>query len=252
MSKQSWLDDFAKSWKANTEKKQKKLTASVNKKVDVKDADMIIMSKTGKLSTAKVGTIVKYQNKNWKVVNASYKDSKGTGVVMERLAEVSTKPVVSEPERARNEEITNVDYNVREATEVPDFTENANATAEKIARDNAQDMTTPAGRFAPKAEAHVVTEEMPMDMPMENPEDIEEVVDPVEDEEALVPVEEEEDEFTFEDVDEEPFDDVDVEDEQEEDEEEKKAEASKKRSNPILASITKKKRVNPVLASMLK
>lgn len=244
MSKQSWLDDFAKSWKANKEKKQKKLTASVNKNVDVKDADMIIMSKTGKLSTAKVGTIVKYQNKNWKVVNASYKDSKGTGVVMERLADVSTKPVVSEPERARNEEITNVDYNVREATEIPDFTENADATAEKIARDNAKDNTTPAGRFAPEPEV-VATPEMPM----ENPEVVEEDVEPVEDEEALAPVEDEEDDFTFDDVDEEPFEDV--EDEQEE-EEEKKAEASKKRSNPILASITKKKRVNPVLASMLK
>lgn len=144
-----WLEDVATKLDQSN-KAKKKVTASAKKTVvaSVNDADMIIMPKS-KLPKAVVGNTVKYQNIKWKVVNASYKDKKGTGVVLQRLAAIDTKNLTDPETRARIEDrdYSNLDYNVRETSEVPDFQQAASETEQAIAHDNSYDRTTPEGRY---------------------------------------------------------------------------------------------------------
>ena len=206
-----WLDKFVSE---QTEKKQSmKKTASQKNKVtgSLDKYDMIILSKD-MLPNAVNGNKVKYNNLLWKVVNASYKDAVSNGVVLQKVAGISTKPLTSPEERAYTDPGNVYDYNVRETSEVPDFEAAANATAEQIARENAVDhSTTPEAKYqnpvlmdnaVPAVEPVVVDETVVETEPViEN-----EVV--VQEDNAEVPnvVEEE---FTLDDVDAEP---VEIED----------------------------------------
>lgn len=273
MKKISWLENFAESRKKAVEKK-KAVKAS---KKSIANADMIILSKS-MLPKAVEGNTVKYKNIKWKVVNASYKDAKGSGVVLKKIAGIDTKPLTSPETRARKDPGDVYDYNVRETSEIPDFEEAARNTEEQIAKEDAVDHdTTPAARYqndvlkdAPAVEAPISDEEAPVvedeapaeeDVPVVEDEATEEA--PVEDapanespaeepaaedapaEEATeevaeeAPAEEEKDDFTFDDVDEEPLDEeAPAEDDEDADKKEDKK-ASVKYQNRILAAMLK-------------
>ena len=273
MKKISWLENFAESRKKAVEKK-KAVKAS---KKSIANADMIILSKS-MLPKAVEGNTVKYKNIKWKVVNASYKDAKGSGVVLKKIAGIDTKPLTSPETRARKDPGDVYDYNVRETSEIPDFEEAARNTEEQIAKEDAVDHdTTPAARYqndvlkdAPAVEAPISDEEAPVvedeahaeeDVPVVEDEATEEA--PVEDapanespaeepaaedapaEEATeevaeeAPAEEEKDDFTFDDVDEEPLDEeAPAEDDEDADKKEDKKD-SVKHQNRILAAMLK-------------
>lgn len=137
MKKISWLENFAESRKKAVEKK-KAVKAS---KKSIANADMIILSKS-MLPKAVEGNTVKYKNIKWKVVNASYKDAKGSGVVLKKIAGIDTKPLTSPETRARKDPGDVYDYNVRETSEIPDFEEAARNTEEQIAKEDAVDHDT--------------------------------------------------------------------------------------------------------------
>jgi hypothetical protein len=264
MKKISWLEDFAESRKQSASK-QKKVTASKKAtKKSVAGADMIIIAKS-MLPKAVNGNTVKYQNIKWKVVDASYKDAKGSGIVMKKIAGIDTKPLTSPETRAYTDPGAVYDYNVRETTEIPDFEEAARQTEEQIAKEDAVDHdTTPAARYqnhalmgdeapamAPETEDVVpdaeVTEEAPADedAPVVEEEETEEVA-PVEEE---APVDEEADDFTFDDVDAEPLDETPAEEETED----TPVEEDKEEKKPVAASKkVAKRRKNPILMAMLK
>lgn len=273
MKKISWLENFAESRKKAVEKK-KAVKAS---KKSIANADMIILSKS-MLPKAVEGNTVKYKNIKWKVVNASYKDAKGSGVVLKKIAGIDTKPLTSPETRARKDPGDVYDYNVRETSEIPDFEEAARNTEEQIAKEDAVDHdTTPAARYqndvlkdTPAVEAPISDEEAPVvedeapaeeDVPVVEDEATEEA--PVEDapanespaeelaaenapaEEATeevveeAPAEEEKDDFTFDDVDEEPLDEeAPAEDDEDANKKEDKK-ASVKHQNRILAAMLK-------------
>ena len=249
MKKISWLENFAESRKKAVEKK-KVVKAS---KKSIANADMIILSKS-MLPKAVEGNTVKYKNIKWKVVNASYKDAKGSGVVLKKIAGIDTKPLTSPETRARKDPGDVYDYNVRETSEIPDFEEAARNTEEQIAKEDAVDHdTTPAARYqndvlkdAPAVEAPISDEEAPVEdapaneSPAEEPaaEDApaEEATEEVTEE---APAEEEKDDFTFDDVDEEPLDEeAPAEDDEDADKKEDKK-ASVKYQNRILAAMLK-------------
>ena len=260
MKKISWLENFAESRKKAVEKK-KAVKAS---KKSIANADMIILSKS-MLPKAVEGNTVKYKNIKWKVVNASYKDAKGSGVVLKKIAGIDTKPLTSPETRARKDPGDVYDYNVRETSEIPDFEEAARNTEEQIAKEDAVDHdTTPAARYqndvlkdAPAVEAPISDEEAPVvedeateeapvedapanESPAEEPaaEDApaEEATEEVAEE---APAEEEKDDFTFDDVDEEPLDEeAPAEDDEDADKKEDKK-ASVKHQNRILAAMLK-------------
>lgn len=269
MKKISWLENFAESRKKAVEKK-KAVKAS---KKSIANADMIILSKS-MLPKAVEGNTVKYKNIKWKVVNASYKDAKGSGVVLKKIAGIDTKPLTSPETRARKDPGDVYDYNVRETSEIPDFEEAARNTEEQIAKEDAVDHdTTPAARYqndvlkdAPAVEAPVADEEVTVvedeapaeeDVPVVEDEATEEspaeepaaedapVAEDTPAEEATeevaeeAPAEEEKDDFTFDDVDEEPLDEeAPAEDDEDADKKEDKK-ASVKHQNRILAAMLK-------------
>ena len=276
MKKISWLEDFAESRKQSASK-QKKVTASKKAtKKSIAGADMIIIAKS-MLPKAVNGNTVKYQNIKWKVVDASYKDAKGNGIVMKKIAGIDTKPLTSPETRAYTDPGAVYDYNVRETTEIPDFEEAARQTEEQIAKEDAVDHdTTPAARYqnhalmgdetpamAPETEDVVpdaeVTEEAPADedVPVVEEEETEEVA-PVEEEAPVdeasvdedVPADDEEaDDFTFDDVDAEPLDETPAEEETED----TPVEKDKEEKKPVAASKkVAKRRKNPILMAMLK
>ena len=83
----SWLDKFAQEQMSKTTNKstktgmQKTASAKKIKKVaSVDKANVIIMAKD-RLPGAKDGNTVKYRGSKWKVIQASYKDAAGEGVV---------------------------------------------------------------------------------------------------------------------------------------------------------------------------
>ena len=89
MKKIDWLDKFAETQKAkqtSSMRKQKRVaTASKHSgKTSIANAELIVLDKAGKLLNAKEGQTVKYKNIKWRIINASYKDGKGTGVMLER------------------------------------------------------------------------------------------------------------------------------------------------------------------------
>lgn len=264
MKKISWLDEFAK--KQAEKKAEKKVVAS--KKVtmaQIENSDKMIIAKS-MLPKAVEGNTVKYKGFKWKVVDASFKDDKGAGIVMEKVAGIDTKPLTAPAERAMTDPGAVYDYNVREV-EQGEFEQAAQQTSEQIAKEDATDhCTTPDARYknpalmdaevAPVVEAPVdeIVEEAPVAVDEAPAEEVaEEVAEeeeipaveeteeapaeeaaeeaPVEEATEETPVVEEEDDFTFDDVDAEPFD------EEEEDKEEVKASAHK---NRILAAMLKR------------
>jgi len=259
MKKISWLENFAESRKKAVEKK-KAVKAS---KKSIANADMIILSKS-MLPKAVEGNTVKYKNIKWKVVNASYKDAKGSGVVLKKIAGIDTKPLTSPETRARKDPGDVYDYNVRETSEIPDFEEAARNTEEQIAKEDAVDHdTTPAARYqndvlkdAPTIEAPISDEEVPVvedeapaeetaeevaeEAPAEEEKDdftFDDVDEKPFDEEA--PAEEEKDDFTFDDVDEKPFDEEAPAEEDEDTDKKEDKKASVKHQNRILAAMLK-------------
>lgn len=256
MKKMEWLDKFAEEQKKNA---IKKVTASNKRTLAKLDGyDMIILSKN-MLPNAVNGNTVKYRNKKWKVVNASYKDAMGSGVVL-----------ASAEQRAYTDPGNVYDYNVRETTEIPDFEAAAQATAEQIAREDAVDhCTTPDARYVnPVLVGNVVADELRSKMeepipavtepPVEEPalvddsvtEDVVETEnfdEPVADEPAV-----ETDDFSFDDVVDAPLEDEPSEEEDTTDEDEKKPEEkTAEDENEDVFEKKASKKQNRVIAKML-
>ena len=256
MKKMEWLDKFAEEQKKNV---TKKVTASNKRTLAKLDGyDMIILSKN-MLPNAVNGNTVKYRNKKWKVVNASYKDAMGSGVVL-----------TSAEQRAYTDPGNVYDYNVRETTEIPDFEAAAQATAEQIAREDAVDhCTTPDARYVnPVLIGNVVADELRSKMeepipavtepPVEEPalvddsvtEDVVETEnfdEPVADESAV-----ETDDFSFDDVVDAPLEDEPSDEEDTTDEDEKKPEekTAEDKGEDVFEKKASKKQ-NRVIAKML-
>lgn len=256
MKKMEWLDKFAEEQKKNA---TKKVTASKKRSLEnLNGYDMIILSKN-MLPNAVNGNTVKYRNKKWKVVNASYKDAMGSGVVL-----------ASAEQRAYTDPGNVYDYNVRETTEIPDFEAAAQATAEQIAREDAVDhCTTPDARYVnPVLIGNVVADELRSKMeepipavtepPVEEPalvddsvtEDVVETEnfdEPVADEPAV-----ETDDFSFDDVVDAPLEDEPSEEEDTTDEDEKKPEEkTAEDENEDVFEKKASKKQNRVIAKML-
>lgn len=238
MNKMSWLKEFAESRKASKQA-QKKAVAS-KKAIELNEEEfedgMMMIVNNAKLSTAAVGSKIRYKGNIWSLVKADYADAKGHGFVLKRIAAIDTKPVTAPAERACTDPGNVYDYDVR-ATEQAKFEGEANETAQEIAREDAVDhSTTPAAR----------TVESPMAGASETVEAVE-TTEPVVEDEA--PAEEEvateDDEFNFDDVDAEPVEteeeEAPAEDEKDDDEkeEDKKATASIHK-NRIIAAMLKK------------
>lgn len=247
MNKMSWLKEFAESRKASKQA-QKKAVAS-KKAIELNEEEfedgMMMIVNNAKLSTAAVGSKIRYKGNIWSLVKADYSDAKGHGFVLKRIAAIDTKPVTAPAERACTDPGNVYDYDVR-ATEQAKFEGEANETAQEIAREDAVDhSTTPAARTvespmvgAPEAveTAEPVAEDEVAPVEEETP--VEEEVAPADDEATT-----EDDEFNFDDVDAEP-----VETEEEAPAEDEKDDDEKEEDKKATASIHK----NRIIAAMLK
>jgi len=246
-----WLDKYAEQLKKQEAEKKMTKTASSNKKnktitaSEIKLAKKVILKKES-LPKAVNGNTVKYNGFMWKVVNASYKDAKGAGVLLQKIAEISKKKVTDPEERAYTDPGDVYDYEVRDSYEVPEMQETATATETRISQENALDRTTPAGRAT---NPYVSKEENIF----------EDIVEENFDEKEEEKVEEPSTEDVPAEHDMESSEEISDEDENEtaEEKEEEKEEVQKtssKRANPILASIIgkTKKRKNPILANICK
>lgn len=291
--KMSWLDSVVEQMHAKKEQEQKKTASKktmskeeINQRV--KKASKIAIKKS-LLKKASVGNKVKYNGFMWEVIDTNFKDAAGEGIILKKIAEISSKKVTDPAEYARTDPGDVYDYEVRDSYEVPELNETAANTESRISQENAVDRTTPAGRATNPYTAftqEVMTEvnEIAEETPTEEAPVVKET--PVE--ESVV--EEAADEAPVEEapVEEAPVEDegVPAEHDLEEEKEEKEAsaedenedlqcgtlkdeivEASRKslkmhkkakRENPILASIKGKKTVakkevkreNPILASI--
>lgn len=247
MNKMSWLKEFAESRKASKQA-QKKAVAS-KKAIELNEEEfedgMMMIVNNAKLSTAAVGSKIRYKGNIWSLVKVDYSDAKGHGFVLKRVAAIDTKPVTAPAERACTDPGNVYDYDVR-ATEQAKFEGEANETAQEIAREDAVDhSTTPAARTveSPMAGASETVEAVETTEPAEPV--VEDEVAPVEDE---APAEEEvateDDEFNFDDVDAEPVET----DEEEAPAEDEKDDDEKEEDKKATASIHK----NRIIAAMLK
>lgn len=254
MKKMEWLDKFAEEQKKNA---IKKVTASNKRTLAKLDGyDMIILSKN-MLPNAVNGNTVKYRNKKWKVVNASYKDAMGSGVVL-----------ASAEQRAYTDPGNVYDYNVRETTEIPDFEAAAQATAEQIAREDAVDhCTTPDARYVnPVLVGNVVADELRSKMeepipavtepPVEEPALVDDSVteDVVETENTDEPVADEPavetDDFSFDDVVDAPLEDEPSDGEPSDEEKHEEETTAEDEGEDIFEKKANKKQ-NRVIAKML-
>lgn len=254
MKKMEWLDKFAEEQKKNA---IKKVTASNKRTLAKLDGyDMIILSKN-MLPNAVNGNTVKYRNKKWKVVNASYKDAMGSGVVL-----------ASAEQRAYTDPGNVYDYNVRETTEIPDFEAAAQATAEQIAREDAVDhCTTPDARYVnPVLIGNVVADELRSKMeepipavtepPVEEPALVDDSVteDVVETENSDEPVADEPavetDDFSFDDVVDAPLEDEPSDGEPSDEEKHEEETTAEDEGEDIFEKKANKKQ-NRVIAKML-
>lgn len=254
MKKMEWLDKFAEEQKKNA---IKKVTASNKRTLAKLDGyDMIILSKN-MLPNAVNGNTVKYRNKKWKVVNASYKDAIGSGVVL-----------ASAEQRAYTDPGNVYDYNVRETTEIPDFEAAAQATAEQIAREDAVDhCTTPDARYVnPVLVGNVVADELRSKMeepipavtepPVEEPALVDDSVteDVVETENSDEPVADEPavetDDFSFDDVVDAPLEDEPSDGEPSDEEKHEEETTAEDEGEDIFEKKANKKQ-NRVIAKML-
>ena len=247
MKNMSWLKEFAESRKASKQAAQKKAVAS-KKAIELNEEEfedgMMMIVNNAKLSTAAVGSKIRYKGNIWSLVKADYADAKGRGFVLKRVAAIDTKPVTAPAERACTDPGNVYDYDVR-ATEQAKFEGEANETAQEIAREDAVDhSTTPAARTVespmvaapdvvdPVEPAEPVAEEEVAPAEEETP--VEEEVAPADEE-----VETEEDDFNFDDVDADPVE-TEEEDASTEDEEEDKKATASIHKNRIIAAMLKK------------
>jgi len=240
----SWLKEFAESRKASKQAAQKKAVAS-KKAIELNEEEfedgMMMIVNNAKLSTAAVGSKIRYKGNIWSLVKADYADAKGRGFVLKRVAAIDTKPVTAPAERACTDPGNVYDYDVR-ATEQAKFEGEANETAQEIAREDAVDhSTTPAARTVESpmvAAPDVVEPAEPVAeeevAPAEEETPVEEEVAPADEE-----VETEEDDFNFDDVDADPVE-TEEEDASTEDEEEDKKATASIHKNRIIAAMLKK------------
>ena len=242
----SWLKEFAESRKASKQAAQKKAVAS-KKAIELNEEEfedgMMMIVNNAKLSTAAVGSKIRYKGNIWSLVKADYADAKGRGFVLKRVAAIDTKPVTAPAERACTDPGNVYDYDVR-ATEQAKFEGEANETAQEIAREDAVDhSTTPAARTiespmvaAPDAVVEPVEPAEPVAeeevAPAEEETPVEEEVAPADEE-----VETEEDDFNFDDVDADP---VETEEEDASTEDEDKKATASIHKNRIIAAMLKK------------
>ena len=246
MKNMSWLKEFAESRKASKQAAQKKAVAS-KKAIELNEEEfedgMMMIVNNAKLSTAAVGSKIRYKGNIWSLVKADYADAKGRGFVLKRVAAIDTKPVTAPAERACTDPGNVYDYDVR-ATEQAKFEGEANETAQEIAREDAVDhSTTPAARTiespmvaAPDAVVEPVEPAEPVAeeevAPAEEETPVEEEVAPADEE-----VETEEDDFNFDDVDADP---VETEEEDASTEDEDKKATASIHKNRIIAAMLKK------------
>lgn len=141
-----WLNEFAEKQSQKSKKMTKK--ASSNR---------IIVDKS-KFAKATNEQIVSYKGAKYRVVDASYSDDKGKGVVLERCADVVGDPMEVAMGTAEDYAIGNDDFGEQEyarvdpeiqdpdpqAEEVAKFEEEAVATEEAIAQEDAIDGTSGA------------------------------------------------------------------------------------------------------------
>lgn len=274
-----WLDAYAEKIKAQQEaSKNNAKTASAKKtnKIEaskIEATKKIILKKDG-LEKAVNGETVKYRNFIWKIINASYKDAHGPGVVLEKVSAISEKKLTDPQDYARTDPGDVYDYEVRDSYEVPELQETAAQTEVSIAQENAVDRTTPAGRATNpyKAEENIFSEVVE--------ESIEEAKEEVAEEPAVEEAQPEATEEPAKEVAEEATEEVKAEAEETEvpaehdmeDDfkkeiiedvktacvEDKKVEASaetpKKRKNPIIASIVGegKRKTNRIITNIVK
>lgn len=145
MKNAKWLDELAEKLEQKKTAGRTKVASKVESKDLAAEADMIVIGRD-KLAGAVIGNTVNYRNAGWKVVNVSYKDAIGEGVVLKRMAAIDEKKLTDAPERANTDPGNIYDYNVRETSEIPDFQAAAAATEQAIAQDATHDITTPQGR----------------------------------------------------------------------------------------------------------
>ena len=138
----TWLEEFADK---QSKQAQKTIQASAKK---------LIVS-ANKIKNAHNDMVIKYKGAKYKVVNANYVDSKGKGIMLEKIADLegnpmevavgtavdyTTNPDMTEQEYARvNPEIQDVDPR---DVEVSKFNEEAINTENEIEVENSIDATT--------------------------------------------------------------------------------------------------------------
>ena len=274
--KMSWLDSVIEQMHAKKEQKQKKTASKktmskeeINQRV--KKASKIAIKKS-LLKKASVGNKVKYNGFMWEVIDTNFKDAAGEGIILKKIAEISSKKVTDPAEYARTDPGDVYDYEVRDSYEVPELNETAANTESRISQENAVDRTTPAGRatnpytaFTQEVMTEVseITEETPTEeAPVEETPVEESVVEETADEAPVeeAPVEEMP-------VEEAPVEDEGVPAEHDLEEEKEEKEASAEDENEDLQCGTlkdeiveaahksfkmnkKAKRENPILASI--
>lgn len=154
MSKKlTWLDEFAKDFAAKSMNK----TASLEKKAEqaVVDADA--------LETTETGATVQFMGESYKIVDASYSDEKGPGVLIEKVAAYEGMegdpmavsmgvPAGAVAPGTGAQEYARTDANTTQTTYTNDedaqFGQSgAAATEAEIAGENAVDRTTVPGHF---------------------------------------------------------------------------------------------------------
>ena len=248
----SWLDDFATSYSKS--KSTKKMTKKAS-------APLIIDKK--RFPKAANGDIISFSNKKYRVINASYKDEKGTGILIERCADLIGDPMEVATGTSADytegntdagvQEYANVDPEIQDEDprddEVAKFEAEAEETEAAIAAEDAIDGTSGATRPnriiqkildtyapAPAEEATDITDEINEEVAYD-----ESIVDDTEDVEFADDVEFVDEDLEYdEESEDDEFEDEESEDEEFEDEDEDEVEASRKSSRKVASRIQRK------------
>lgn len=182
-----WLDNFAE-----------KYAKTINKTAS-KEKETLILDKEH-FKNPKVGDVVRFKNKLYKIANAEYVDEVGPGVLLMEMGDTipTTDPLSMamgtevtgvenlcnvEPEMARTNPGNVYDLEDVRQLEVEHAEEAARQTVEKINEENAVDRTTIPGHFSPEKNAETVVEETVVEDVLE--ELVDEVVEELVDEENL-------------------------------------------------------------------
>lgn len=196
-----WLNEFAEKQGQKTKKMTKK--ASSNR---------IIVDKS-KFAKATNNQIVSYKGASYKVVDASYSDNKGKGVLLERCADLVGDPMDVSMGTAEDYVIGNNDFGEQEyarvdpdiqdpdpqAVEVAKFTEEATQTEEEIAQEDSIDGTS--GATKPNRILMKLVEKYQEYLPQETS-----IVEEINTEEATEEVTEESDDYIVDEFTQDDFD----------------------------------------------